>query len=106
MSLSLMFALGIALTAASGIYCVIATHNLLRVLIAMEIVNKSATVLIGLAGHVNGNIATAESYIIALIVIEVVVTAVGAGLCIALHARTGSLDTRALSVRSEAHDAH
>ena len=102
----LIFLMAIVLTAATGIYCIVATHNLLRVLIAMEVINKAATLLIGLAGFANGSLSLAEGYIIALIVIEVVVTAVGAALCIALYARTGTLDIRALSVRKEGGDAH
>jgi len=45
---------------------------------------------------VSGQMALAQSYIIALIIIEVVVTAVGAGIAIAVHAKDGSLDLRNL----------
>jgi multisubunit Na+/H+ antiporter MnhC subunit len=101
-----LFVMAIVCTAATGIYCIVATHNLLRVIISMEIINKAATVLLALAGVINGSLSLAESYIIALIVVEVVVTAVGAGLCIALYNRTGSLDIRELSVSKEGADAN
>ena len=87
----------VVLTAVAGIYCILVTHNLLRVLIAMEIVNKAAILLLVLAGSLKGELALVESYIFALIIIEVVVTAIGAVLCIAIHAHTGSLDIRRLN---------
>jgi len=89
-----LFVIAIVLIAATGVYCLIATHNLIRVLIALELLNKAATLLIALAGIINRQVATAQSYIIALIVIEVVVTAVGAGIAIAVHTKDGSLDLR------------
>jgi len=99
--LFLLFSIAIALIAIAGIYCIIATHNLLRVLIALEIVGKAALLLLLLAGIVSGRMAEAESFIIVLIIVEVVVTAIGAVLCVAIHARTGSLDIRLLSKGKE-----
>ena len=90
--LFIMFILAILLTAAAGIYSIIATRNLIRVLIAMELVSKATILLLLLAGLTNGQMAFAESLIVALIIIEVVVTAIGAVLCIALYSRTGSLE--------------
>ena len=100
-----MFILAIVLTAATGIYCLIATQNLIRVLISMELVNKGAALMMAVAGLVNGQLAQAESFIVALIVVEVVVTAIGAVLCIALHAKTGSVDISNLSLGKEADNA-
>jgi multisubunit Na+/H+ antiporter MnhC subunit len=100
-----MFIITIVLMAAAGIYSIVITHNLLRILIAMEIVSKSGILLLLLGGSISGQTALAESFIIILIVAEVVVTAIGAALCIALHAHTGSLDISFLSKRKEGIDA-
>jgi len=99
-----LFVIAITLIAAAGLYCIIATHNLIRVLIALELLNKAATLLIALAGVVSGQMALAQSYIIALIIIEVVVTAVGAGIAIAVHGADGSLDLRQL-IKAKGGDA-
>jgi len=88
-----------------GVYSIIATHNLLRVIIALEIVSKSSMLTLLLASMVNGNASQAEDLIIMLIVIEVIVTAIGALLCIALYTKTGSLDIRYLSKPKEEADA-
>ena len=103
--LYVMFILSIVLTAAAGIYSIIATRNILRVLIAMELVSKATVLLILLAGLINGNLALAESLIIALIIVEVVVTAIGAVLCISIFSRTGSLEIGRLSRQKEADHA-
>jgi len=92
-----MFIIAIVLTAAAGVYCIIATRNMIRILIALELLIKSVTLLIAVAGVQCGQLALAESFIIALIVIEVVVTAIGAGITIAVHARCGSIDLRKLT---------
>ncbi|MCL2339753.1 MAG: NADH-quinone oxidoreductase subunit K [Actinomycetia bacterium] len=97
-----MFVVTMVLTAISGIYCLIATHNLIRSLIAMELLGKSATLLIAIAGVISGQMAEAEGFIITMIIVEVVVTAVGAAICIAIYARTGSLDFRKLRGGKEA----
>jgi len=70
---------------------------MIRVLIAMELLIKAVTLLIAVAGAVNGQMALAQSFIIALIIIEVVITAIGAGITIAAYARHGSIDLRKLT---------
>jgi len=92
-----LFIIAIVLIAAAGIYFLIATHNMIRVLLALELLIKSITLLIALAGTMNGEMALAQSFIITLIIIEVVVTATGAGIVIAVHSRSGSLDLRELT---------
>ena len=103
--LTKLFIVALVLTATAGIYSIVATRNLLRVLIAMEIISKAAVLLLMLAGAINGQMAQAEAFAVALIIIEAVVTAIGAVLCIALHAKTGSLDVSFLSKSKESADA-
>ena len=91
-----LFLIAVVLVAATGIYCIIATHNMIRVLIALELLIKAVTLLLAVAGNQCGKMALAQSFIIALIIIEVVVTATGAGIAIAVHAHNGTLDIRKL----------
>ena len=92
-----LFIIAIVLIAVAGIYCITVTRNMLRMLMALELLYKAITLLIALAGAKSGQMALAQSFIIALIIIEVVVTAIGAGITIAVHARSGSLDLRQLT---------
>jgi len=89
--------MAIVLIAVMAVYCVITTHNMIRILIALELLNKGVTLLIAAAGAASGKMALAQSFIIALIIIEVVVTAIGAGIIIAVHSRNGSIDLRNLN---------
>jgi len=92
-----LFITAIVLVAVAGIYCVVATHNMIRVLLALELLYKAVTLLIAVAGARSGQMALAQSFIIVLIIVEVVLTATGAGIVIAVHARNGSLDLRKLT---------
>jgi len=85
-----------ALTAVASAYCLLVSRNLIRLLIALELLIKAVTFLIALGGYVTNQMALAQSFIITLIVIEVVVIAVAAGIVIGAHGHNGSLDVRKL----------
>ena len=93
LELSLVLA---ALVALTGAYCILVSRNLIRILIGLELLTKAVTLLIGLAGYVTGRTAEAQAFILTLIVIEVVVIAVAAGIVIGAYRRTGDLDARGL----------
>ena len=68
----------------------------LLALLGMEIITKAVTLLLVVAGMASGHMALAQTLIITLIVIEVVVIAVAAGIVIAVFKHTGTLDVRRL----------
>ncbi|MDP3791736.1 MAG: NADH-quinone oxidoreductase subunit K [Candidatus Omnitrophota bacterium] len=76
----------------AGLYCVLVTRNLMRVLIGLELLTKAVTLLLILMGYATGREALAQSIVITLIVIEVVVIAVMAGVILSIYRHTGSLD--------------
>ena len=67
-----------------------------RWLLGLDLLFKAVTLLLALAGWVTNHMALAQALIVAVIVIEVVVIAVGAGLAIGAFGRTESLDIREL----------
>ena len=69
----------------AGLYCIIATFNLVRVLIGIELLIKAATLLLILVGYVTGRAALAQSLVITLIVIEVVIMVVAVGVILGIH---------------------
>ncbi len=94
-----MFATGVIfviLLAAVALYCVAVSRNLIRILIGLELLVKAVTLLVALAGHWAGRMALAQAFIITLIVIEVVVIAVAAGIVVGAHRHNLSLDVRLL----------
>lgn len=91
-SLFPLFGLFTVLLLVTGLYCVVATRNFIRLLIGLEIVTKGVTLLIILGGYLSGHMALAQALAITLIVIEVVVIAIAAGIVIAIYRKNGSLD--------------
>jgi multisubunit Na+/H+ antiporter MnhC subunit len=80
----------------AGFYYILATNNLIRVLIGVELLMKAVTLLLITVGYASGQTALMQSLVITLIVIEVVVIAVATGIVIGIHAHNKTLDTRKL----------
>lgn len=76
----------------AGLYLILVTKNLMRVLIGLELLTKGVTLLLIAAGYVTGRMALAQAVVITLIIIEVVVIAVMAGVMLSIYRHTGSLD--------------
>jgi len=79
-----------------GLYCILVTRNLMRVLIGLEILTKAVTLLLIVVGYATGHIALAQALVITLIIIEVIVIAITAGVVLSVFRHTDSLDTRNL----------
>lgn len=86
----------IILLTVTALYCILFSRNLIRILIGLELLIKAVTLLIALAGYITGHMALAQTMIITLIVIEVVVIAVAAGIVIGAQRHNQSLDVRTL----------
>jgi NADH-quinone oxidoreductase subunit K len=93
------FAMGVGCVVLLGVvavYAILASRNLIRILIGLELLTKAVTLLLAVAGYVAGRMALAQTFIITLIVIEVVVIAVAAGIVIGVHRHNDDLDARKL----------
>jgi len=88
-SVSVIFAVLLVLTA---LYCILATRNLIRILIGMELMTKAVTLLLAVGGYVSHQMAVAQTYIITLIVLEVVVIAIAAAIVIGSHKHNNDMD--------------
>lgn len=86
----------IGLLITSGLYLVLVTRNLLRLLMGLELFSKGATLLLIVVGQATGRVDVAQSFVITLIVVEVVVVAVAAGIVFSVWRRFGTLDTSTL----------
>jgi len=89
-----LFIAAIAMIFATGFYSLVVTRNLIRVVIALEVLTKGATLLMILAGALTHNMAQAQVFAIMMIVIEVIVTAIAAGIVIGVFRHSESLDTK------------
>ncbi len=91
------FLIFIILLFITGLYCVLASFNLVRILIGIEILIKAATLLIILAGYICGRTALAQSIVITIIVIEIVFMVVAGGVVLWAFRHTKTVDPRKLS---------
>jgi NADH-quinone oxidoreductase subunit K len=91
-----VFSIGIILVFIAGLYCLLVTFNLIRVLIGLELLIKAVTLSIILAGYVAGRTALAQALAITLIVIEVVVIAVAVGVILCVFRCNKSVNVRLL----------
>jgi multisubunit Na+/H+ antiporter MnhC subunit len=80
----------------TGIFCILKTRSLMRALIGLELLTKAVTLLLIVTGYVTGNVAFTQVLVITLIIIEVVVIAIMAGVILSAYRHTESLDVRAL----------
>lgn len=76
-----------------GLYTMWAAHNLIRILIGMELMTKGVTLILAAAGYLTFNTGMSQAIIITLIVLEVVVIVAAAGVVIGYFRKSGSLDT-------------
>ncbi len=80
-----------------GFYTFLASRNLIKVVIGMQLLVKAAVLGLVLAGAWNGQIALGQSLAITVIVADTVVAVIGMALAVQVRRRTGSLDIRRLS---------
>jgi NADH:ubiquinone oxidoreductase subunit K len=89
--------IAVVLVLGVGIYSLIATRNLLRILLSVEILMKGATLLLIGAGYLTGDMATAQAYVITAIIIEVVLLVEATGIVLGAYRANNTLNTRELN---------
>ncbi len=88
-----LYIIAALLLLAIGIYGIIVTRNMMRILLMVELLTKSVTLLMIGAGYMTGNMAAAQSYVITIIVIEVMILVVATGIVFGVYKKTGGLLT-------------
>lgn len=92
-----LVAVACAVLFTAGLYCIMVSRNLIRILIGIELLTKAVTLLFVVAGAVTGRVALAQALVITLVVIEVVAITVAAGIVIGAYRQNGSIDARRLT---------
>jgi NADH-quinone oxidoreductase subunit K len=88
---------GVCILAGVGLYGLMATRNLIKIIVAMQILTKAAVLALVAAGSAAGKINLSQSLAITVIVVDTVVAAVGLALGVQVRKRFGSLDAADLS---------
>lgn len=90
--LVLLCGMGIVLLLIVGFYSLLTTRNLVRMVIALEILSKATTLALVVSGYATGQIGLAQALAITLIVIEVAVVVVAVAVILCVYKHTDSLD--------------
>lgn len=95
--LPLIILITIFCLAGIGLYCLLITRNLIKVVIALQLIVKGAVLAFILAGNMTGQVNTAQTLALTVIVADTIVAVVGLALAVQIRLRTGTLDIKSLS---------
>jgi NADH-quinone oxidoreductase subunit K len=96
MNLSILFIAIIGLLGI-GLYALLVVRNLIKVIVALQILVKGAILAMILAGQVAGQAEVGESLALTVIVVDTIVAVVGLALAVQIRRYFGTLDVRAFS---------
>ena len=80
-----------------GLYGLLATRNLIKIIMALQIMVKAAIIGLVLAGKVSGQIDIGQSTAATVLVADTMVAVVGLALAVQIRLRWGTLDVSAVS---------
>lgn len=80
-----------------GFYALLTTRNMIKIIVALQILVKAAMLALITAGYINGNVDVVESMCITVVVADTVVAVLGMALAILMKRNVGTLDIREIS---------
>lgn len=80
-----------------GVYGLLASRNLIKVIIALQIMVKGAMVALVMAGHIRGAVNFGQSLALTVIVTDTIVAVVGLTLAVQIRQRIGTMDIKDLT---------
>ncbi len=80
-----------------GFYGLMASRNLIKIVVALQILVKGALLALVAAGNANGQLGVSQSMALTVVVADTIVAVMGIALGVQVRRRTGSLDVSALS---------
>jgi len=83
--------------AGVGFYCLLFTRNLIKVVVALQLIVKGVVLAFILAGHLVQKESLAQTMALTVIVADTIVAVVGLALAVQIRMRTGSLDINNLA---------
>ena len=89
--------IGVCILAGVGFYGLLSSRNLIKIIVALQILTKAAVLALVAAGSANGQINLSQSLAITVIVVDTVVAAIGLAIGVQVRKRFGSLDAANLS---------
>ena len=81
----------------AGIYCLLFTRNMIKVVISLQLIVKGVVLAFILAGHLTAAESLAQTMALTVIVADTITAVVGLAFAVQIRLRTGSLDVKNLS---------
>src|SRR5512140_1980597 len=92
-----MALIGVVCLLGVGLYGLLITRNLIKVVIALQILVKAVILALVAAGNASGKLALGSSMAVTVIVADTIVAVVAMALAVQVRRRLGTLDVEALS---------
>lgn len=89
--ISILFLFGL------GLYALLTMRNLVRLILALQVMVKGIIILIIVAGNTQDQMGTAQSMALTFIIADTIVAVLGMALAVQVKRVTGSLDTKEIS---------
>jgi NADH:ubiquinone oxidoreductase subunit K len=83
--------------AGIGLYCLLASRNLIRVIVGLQLLIKGVALAFVLGGNMSGNVSLGQTLGLTVIVADTIVAVVGLAMAVQIRHRLGSLDVKDLS---------
>jgi NADH-quinone oxidoreductase subunit K len=80
-----------------GLYAMLVVHNLLKVVVALQLLGKAAVVALVLAGTMQGHVNVGQSMALTVIVADTIVAVIGLALAVQVRRHFGTLDLKSLT---------
>jgi NADH-quinone oxidoreductase subunit K len=80
-----------------GLYALLTMRNLVRLILALQVMVKGIIILMIVAGNVQDQMGTAQSMALTFIIADTIVAVLGMALAVQVKRVTGSLDTKEIS---------
>jgi NADH-quinone oxidoreductase subunit K len=97
LSLPLLAGVAVVELVAIGLVGLLVTRNLIKVVVGMQVLVKGAMIALVLAGRLSGQIQTAQTLALTVIVADTIVSVVALAFAVQVRRQFGTLDLQALS---------
>lgn len=84
------FHIGVFLILCVGLYGLLISRNILKMIISLQIMLKAALLEFALAGHITGHVNLAQSIILTIIVADTIVAVVGMAFAVQIRRKINS----------------
>ncbi|GAP17421.1 NADH-quinone oxidoreductase subunit NuoK [Levilinea saccharolytica] len=80
-----------------GFYALLASRNLIKVIVGLQILVKGSMLAFVLAGRLVGNVTLGQSLALTVIVVDTIVAVIGLAISVQIRRHFGTLDVKALT---------